>query len=254
MKSYSNITCGILTPLDLSSLQSGAVFLQLLSQYELLSPTHIGNSEPISEQYNDISIGLRSWKDPFLWRNNRANVTGSVWFGRGSSHSCVYVHLSPLQGSLYDEDLSFFLQKACPVLVADIGYIHLTTQDEFSDTDIPYECTYAIDTGLTTNDLRKKVPKLSWGTYFSGAYKEIVQRFRTFSPPVIMTEPTSDSIYVQLTDSMTSILDDYQIFKKVRFAVQNQIGGDYLFGVMNDAWKPHFNFRASTTDLNPDSK
>jgi hypothetical protein len=245
MKPYSNITCGVLSPLDLSSPEFATAILQLLARYAFISPTHAGNWEPLKDKYTEISGGISHWKNPFLWKNTRSGTTGSIWFGRGLSHSCIYVHASPHQSSASDPDWVSFLIDACGLLEADIGYVHLTTQDEFADADIPYECTYAVNTGLTTTDLLRGIPKLCWGTYLSGPYKEIGLRFKKLSLPIIVAEPRENAFYVQLTPAMDSVSKDYQVFKNVRRTVQDQVGGSSIFGCKDQAWRPHFMFKHS---------
>ena len=51
MSQYANITCGVLTPCDVSAELSAKNVFELLAKHGWAMPTHYGNEEPIQEKY-----------------------------------------------------------------------------------------------------------------------------------------------------------------------------------------------------------
>lgn len=242
MKHYTNITCGVLTPKDLSSREHGELVLRLLARHSWVLPSHVGNTEPIRTPYVDPESELTRWEEPLLWRNDRSGATGSVWFGRGTMHSCLFLHVPSPRGSSPQEAWINFLVDACGTLEADIGYVHLTTDKEMSQS---YEAASAIATGMTTHDLQKGVPNLCWAMLFGKPYQAVSQRFRSAPSLSSFKElPQAGQILVQLTSSMASIETDYRGFEDLRQAVKIQVGEDFLWSSESGAarWTPHFSF------------
>jgi len=243
MKEHSNITCGILSPLDLSSSSHGSQVLELLSRYGWLIPTNIGNFEPIRGEYRGLADGLKAWKDPFLWKNTASKLKGSVWFGHGEQHSNLYLRLKPRRVSLIQDDLVNFLIEACGVLRADMGYIHLTTHSEMEDKSIPYEYSYAIDTGLTTHDLRKGIPNICRAMVFGIRYKSIAERFENASPLSKFCEiPAKNQWFIQLSPSLDDLRVGYDTFSANRKKLIDEVGSDFISYSGGAEWKPIFTF------------
>jgi len=248
MKKYANITCGVLTPSDTSTIAHGKLILELLARHPWAAPTHLGNEEPIRELYTEVADGIRHWADPVLWKNKSSKAEGSVWFGKGKKHSCLYLNAEPKQ-SIINQDLWIsFLVDACDSLQADFGYIHLTTEQEMADPNILYDHTYAVDRGLTTHDLRKGIPNLSWAMIFGKVYQPLIQRFGRASTLMKFKEmPTLNQFFVQLTSSIEEIRKDYQTFDAARRRLKEELGDDFLCSINGSAqWKPTF-----ATDSNP---
>src|SRR4051794_18530782 len=77
LKDYSNVTCAVLTPIDLCAREQASRFLDLLLSNSWVAPSYIGNEEPIETLFTGKSEAEDRWEEPFLWKNNR--LEGSVW-------------------------------------------------------------------------------------------------------------------------------------------------------------------------------
>ena len=135
-----------------------------------------------------------------------------------------------------------FLIDACSVLHADFGYIHLTTDKEMSDPSTPYDYTYAIDRGVTTHDLTKGIPNLSWAMVFGGPYTSLIDHFRRLSVANIR-DLSEGRFYVQLTDSLDEIRNDYATFNDVRLRIRKGLGENFLSNSEGPVWRPTFKFK-----------
>lgn len=247
MKPYSNITCAVLTGRDLTAKEEGKNFLTALMPFAWALPTVIGNSEPLREKYVGEQEALGHWQDPFLWKNTSTAVEGSVWFGHGNLHSCIYLHLKPLGSMIRQEELTRFVSKVSQGFDADFGYIHLTTEREMADPAILRGLSYAVDTGLTTHDLIKGIPKLCWAMVFGSRYEDIASRFASLKPQESLTTRLEDGKHtlVQLNNNLVDSSDDYETFKNVRNKIVQVVGDDFLRkpdGGPAD-WRPNFSFR-----------
>jgi hypothetical protein len=213
MKSYSNVTCAVLSPLDISKPERGKQFLDLLERHPFVTPTKIGNSEPIIDKFDGPTKSIGKWTDPVLWQN--AKVEGSAWFGHGNKHSCIYWRLKPKNCN--QNALKSFFLDTCQLFKADFGYIHLMTQEEMGSSEIPYDCNYAIDVGVTTKDLEKGIPNLCWATVFGECYGKLVN---TSQQPGLHTlveyHQQSEQTYIQLTPMISDVSQNYAAFDEVR--------------------------------------
>lgn len=243
MKEYANITCGILTPWDVSSTARAKTVLKLLARHSWVMPTHIGNEEPIRERYLGVGEAMVHWLDPFLWKNAVSKIEGSLWFGHGENHTCIYVHSKLNAKTPNQAHWIEFLRDACTSLEADLGYLHLTTIAEAQDKDIPYASTYAIDTGITTRELVKGIPNLCWAMVLGGHYRHLADQFRRFAP-TLTKELGDDKVYVQLTDSLLGIRSNYRAFEKARLEIKEKIGEGF-FSSAEENWRPTFVFESA---------
>src|SRR5687768_10788840 len=94
MKAYVNLTSGVLCPSDLSGRDYGIRFLKLLEKHPWIKPDRFGNWEPVTELYQGHLEAISKWKDPFLW-TSKSGAEGSVWFGHGERHGCIFIHSNP---------------------------------------------------------------------------------------------------------------------------------------------------------------
>jgi len=241
MKEYANITCGILTPFDMTPVEKGGLIFELWSRHPWALPTHFGNVEPVRRRWTGVPDATIHWLDPFLWKNNISKVSGSVWFGRNQKHSCLYLNLKYTNALSKHDDWVRFLTDACGVLKADIGYVHLTTSREMADPDIPYDCTYAVDRGLNTHDLRKGIPNLCWAMVFGGKYHDVVERMHQISVASVRRINECQT-YLQLTPSMENVIDDYKAFNDIRLKVRRELGDDFFSCSGDITRKPMFIF------------
>jgi hypothetical protein len=244
MKTYTNLTVAVLSPLDISSPEFGVAFFELLESNPLVVPTQIGNAEPISELYEGRTKGVLSWSDPVLWKNTNTKVNGSIWFGFGKRHSCIYLHLNPKNCD--QVLLKRFLLESCKLFKADFGYIHLMTQQEMESSETPYMFSYAIDTGLTTNDLKNGVPNLCWATVFGPCYenyRNAIAKLKSIA--IVDHDANSDLTYLQLTDNIKDIISDYAEFNAIRTEAKEMIGNQLFCSASNPiaGWTPSFQMR-----------
>src|SRR5258708_1994267 len=129
------------SPLDFAGSATASDFLVLLEANHWALPTHIGNAEPLQTKYTSRQEALGHWQDPFLWKNSEGKLEGSIWFGRGKAHSCIFLRLKP-RPSDNGTSLRNFLVACCEKFQADFGYVHLTTSTEMTDPKIPYDFSY----------------------------------------------------------------------------------------------------------------
>jgi hypothetical protein len=250
MKKYANIMCGILTPLDTTSAEKGKLILEALARHPWAAPTHVGNTEPIRNHYSGPGTCASNWADPFLWKNDSSKIEGAVWFGRGKKHSCLYIGGDPKRTSFDQGKWINLLTDLCSALRADFGYIHLTTNEEMSDANIPHDCSYAVDRGLTTHDLNKGLPKLCWAMLFGKRYELAVKHLSHVADVVSKIETTqSGHVFVQITPQLTDILTDYPAFNEARKEIIRRAEMNFLRstdGGMAE-WIPHFEFEMNRT-------
>jgi hypothetical protein len=238
MKPYAAITCGVLSPLDLSGDLMGRAVLKMMGRHPLALPTHVGNVEPMRTPYEGINGGISHWADPFLWKNKKTKISGSIWFGTSNRHGAFYVSQDLEKASLTAQvPWVELLLDACRTITADFGYIHLTTKQELDEC---YEAAHAIDLGITTHELRKGLPNLCWGMYFGDPYRELSKRFEDLDLKAIRI--VEGGVYVQLTDSLEDILRSYLKFNEERMRILNEMGANFLMTSGEGKWLPEFLF------------
>jgi hypothetical protein len=219
------------------------VLLSLLSRHAWASPSHFGNDEQTLDRCSDNARALTMWADPVLWRNEQTRAEGSVWFGRGAAHSCFYLrNRAPLRnGDHHQRAWVELLADTCIALEADFGYLHLTTQSELAQN---YAAAHAIDTGITTHDLRKGIPDLCWAMVFGPRYRVVSERFRNLTGLAELREiQATGHVVVELTESLFSIATDYEKFDAWRREVKARVGDDFLWHSGGSrTWAPEFAF------------
>lgn len=107
---------------------------------------------------------------------------------------------------------------------ADFGYTHLVTDSEFENKNVPHEWTYAVDVGLTEQNLIADLAKLCWGLYLGGRLASMVElKERIKSAHVVRLFPDG-SMYIQLTNSIFDIWKNYEGFNVQRTKAEQEFG------------------------------
>jgi hypothetical protein len=224
----------------------GEKFFNALEPFVWAVPNIIGNSEPLREKYRNPQQALSLWHDPFLWKNSLRKAEGSVWFGHKKMHSCIFLHLKPGTHPVQQNEMTRCLVELSERFNADFGYVHLTTDREMVDPTLPHELNYAVDTGLTTHDLSKGIPKLCWAMVFGPRYASVGARFEAAQTQGVLTRRTANGQHtlVQLTPDLTELSADYEAFQKKRDEVKRIVGADFLRALDGGMaqWRPNFPF------------
>lgn len=242
IKKYDNITCAALTRVDLSQL--GVQFFRLIQSFQFSAPTHVGTCEPINEIYRSESAALAYWGNPLLWRNTKTKTRGSVWMGEDSLHSCVYVQVRPVSGRLDSDELLRFLGELGALLGADFGYIHYTTEVEWSHPESTYESVYAVDVGVTTHDLRLGIPNVCWAMLLGQPYIEVASCFPSDPLAEYIRREVSGNVIVQADVSLFSLRTEFERFLLVRQRMQERMSIGCIGNKKRPAlWRPTFAFR-----------
>ncbi|MDB5059587.1 MAG: hypothetical protein JWO59_3059 [Chloroflexi bacterium] len=212
---------------NIASADVGRPVMQLL--HDLLptySPYRFGHFEPLKEVMEtfDVERLARQWEESFFWASKRRVCEGSVWPQCDyNGHSAVYV-TGKSEPALYTAAIEF-MHRASQLLQPDFAYIHLFTEHQASVR--AYDVYYPYIRGVVTHELRKYLPDLVWGTIFGPPYVKLFGREVLLSAPAYLaTETAEDTIYLQLTESLTDLQTQYEAVANVREAVKDHLGRD----------------------------
>lgn len=217
------LVAGLLTPLSLAEISSGAQLLDLLIRTAPdLTPEFCGNFEPVRTPFR--SIEEVPWKSPFLWkRTTGVRADGAVWFANPDNHSATYLRVAgPRQPT---DQVVAFVQASAVALSLDFAYVHLMTEKETKAPRISYDMWYPIDIGVTSTDLRKGVPNVCWAMVLGPPYVRMIGREKLLSAPCFAVRELSDEhLYLQLTARVEDVHEDFEGFDELRHKLKAYLG------------------------------
>ena len=235
---YSKVTLNILTPYSFEHEEEGKAFLHfLVKSYPEMVPQKYNYVDPVKFNFdvNDIDTALAGWKNGFLWKRKMPDLDGSLWKpSRPDLHGWLTMDL--VSGDPEQARMDRFLKDASSFLNADFGFLHVLNPIEIAKTRkngtigciSPKRQEYQID--VTSHDLHKFVPNLFWATVFGEPYVNMVGRERMLSSPApVVEELPYGGIYIQLSESISDMLTDYERVDKVRQRVKDHLNNNIFF-------------------------
>lgn len=227
-------TTEILLPIDARDHVFGEYFWkQIECSYPDLMPGRYGTSEPLCNTIHDGDITPmleRSWNEGYtvVWQSAKFGHKGSWLMTNGHRHSSclMYGNLKLLSIS----QIKSLYANLASVYPISLAFVHAPNEKEFHTTRSWHKQMYApIEHGFNTPALVSYLPNLTWGMYFGLPYVDIIGKDRLLNTPVAGTEQWGDGIYIQLTDNIGDILNDYDQFEGLRVLVKKHIGCDLFF-------------------------
>lgn len=222
MKEPEDFTLKILLPSGFEEKINCKKLLSLLNNtLEEFFPNKIGNWEPIKTPFISIDEACKYWQYPFLWKRvKNIRCEGNVSMGFKNTHSTIVVW--SISKNLPVPKIISFLNSACTQFEADIGYIHLCVKRESEVFD--YDLWYPLSIGLVTHDLRKGIPLLPWATVFGAPYVNLLGIDTFLSAPAqTVIRLNDEQVYLQVTESMNDIREDFDSFARKRAAIMDHL-------------------------------
>lgn len=238
------LSSGLLFPFDVSHISFGRKYFELVSAHAPnLLPEKYGNDEPLQGRFSLDSIEpilQASWQDMFLWKSKSSKTNGIWGMGKGVRHSSLFFYGK--NRSINSSELkSLYKEMAVSFGQIDFGYVHALADPEWQSF-MPFatDMLSPFNSGVTTVNLRKCIPNLSWATLFGRPYVELIGVDRILSSPAFKVERWGDNlVYVQVSPEISDVESAFSDFNDRRNAVKRHLG-DHLF------FKPN----ASQHDLN----
>jgi hypothetical protein len=229
---YVNI--GFLTPYSLTSKKVGRRFFTLISDLlPNLLPEQYNNYEPINKKFSleKIEEVLESWENPFLWKRRKPKVLGMTWMKGNNVHPSTYIDINCTNTEFQSIDAEKWVnlfQQVSLFTKVDFSYLHLFTQTEFDMEN--YDASMPFRQGISTHQLRKYLPNLTWATVFGAPYVELFGREKVLSAPAFLVQEMHENIfYVQLSENFSDFKSQYQEINTTRQAVKKHLGVNAFF-------------------------
>ena len=248
MKSLDNfkdrVCLGILTRQLLASIADGRAFMDMLiSMVPQCAPAKYGNCEPIKRPFVNFDEAAMFWKHPFLWTCRAPRNSGSVWMNDSPRHTCIdlvlYGHNIP------HLELCSFLKNASLAFKADFAYLHTLTRSEVNSSLVCYAQWHPFDMGVTTNDLRKGLPNLPQISIFGEPYVQLIGKSKLLASPAKCIAALDENlIFLQVEESCSEPIKDFNAFEERRALLKNHIGEDVFLGTSAGGRRrvPEFSF------------
>jgi hypothetical protein len=225
-----DLDIGILTSHREKLQNQGRKFLKLFcSHLPEVTPLFYGNHDPVNKEFKleNIDEIIKDWNECFFWKSTRLASEGRVWIDRKTTHSSIYIankskHLD------CGNAVNFFLESTL-LLEPDFAYIHLFPKEEllaaYPDIDMNlYDSVMPFRQGVVTHLLRKYLPNLCWGTVLGSPYVELFGRENILSAPApIIKELPYGAIYVQLSERLEDLRENYREIDAVRQLVKKHL-------------------------------
>ncbi|MCE5324307.1 hypothetical protein LLG46_13485 [bacterium] len=256
------IEMDILTPRRLMSKEDGREVLDLLCKTSPnLIPEKWGTYEPIRTPFDPADYGpaLSDWGNVFLWKRRQPKTEGSVWSAWSVRKKTGSIMVTVDAAKADVAGLIRLLEMSAPGLTPHFAYIHMLTEQ---DIDIgrlndtvgcldPERQRYGLC--VTGYQLEKYIPELYWVTVFGKPYVELFGLDRLLCAPApVVREIGGGCVYIQLSDSIYDLENDYQSVNNTRLAVKKHLDSNAFFDP--DAPKDHvYNVPALELEPLPDS-
>jgi hypothetical protein len=113
----------------------------------------------------------------------------------------------------------------------DYGWMHALCDEEFETyQSTRYEAVRPFNTGPSTYVLQKWLPNLAWGNVFGKPYIDLIGRKKLLRCPAYLVEEwTDDVVYIQLTDDINSIAENFAQFEESRQKAVMEIGTEFFY-------------------------
>ena len=206
----------------------------LRDEFSELFPGMYGRDEPLSFQISNssvdplVEIGLENCYS-IIWKpRDRPNVEGILDFTNGKRHSAVTIYGNPKQLSA-PELQKVILRTASEVPVV-VGFVHLICDAEFEATRPWNRQLYQpFNSGINPRELERYLPNLAWLTFFGRPYVDIMGADVLANTPAYWVEQVDDGYYVQLTEDIYDVANNYEAFDAVLEEAKAHIGRKFFF-------------------------
>lgn len=222
------VESGLLTRCSLSGQEGGRRFLELLQEASPeLSPERYSSSEPINRVFDPANVDevLQTWGNSFLWKRTRPKVFGQFLSGWAMVHDAVYLSVGAEHF-----DVELLISLACAFhgqWPLDFAYSVLPTEEDLSDLNHYQACVEPLAQGLTSEDLKKGLPSLPWGTFLGEPYLELFGESHALATPVFRAAKVEDGlVFLQLTQSVLDCVNARAKVQAVRREAMRHLGED----------------------------
>lgn len=241
MKFKMPLTVNVLSPLALKRpvefVEAVQTFVDLLPQ---VSPEKWGWWEPLNREFvaRDLTtlVPEGSVCETVYWkRDKRPKAEGAFttrWISKsskvGDTHSSIGFTVE--LGQLEQADLLRYLKLASIRSQADFAMLDTLTE--------PYKGA-AVESGsapfgdrfmLTTHLLRHWLPDIFWANVFGPPYVRLFGKERLLSAPAsVVEELGSETVYLQLSEHITDIVDDPGNIRSRRALIKTHLQRDAFF-------------------------
>lgn len=200
-------------------------FLRFLFEQRELAPEIVGNYEPLRQV-------VATWKEalsyceasPFLWVRKHRNISQGSLFHTGA-HGAGTVSLT----AAFEESrdwLSFFRQLIS-VTKAHYGYVHLLTDDEWSETRLEPSEISDFRLGAIAKTLEDGFVDLGWANYFGPRWKAKVNPIKLASNAVEM-QHVDEGYLFSITPTISEVKTNYDLFDRRRELIKGAFSSGFF--------------------------
>jgi hypothetical protein len=226
MAQWKDLDLGVLIPRTVTASDVAGIMEHLQRLLPAYLPYRYGDVEPLRKKMEVFNIDdlLRTLSTELFWTSKIQAAEGCIWMRSGNRlHDSIILSGKSTKVGLTNA-VDWLIDIAC-LFEADFSYIHLFTQQEFTQRD--YELVHPYRSGVVTHQLRKYLPDLAWGTVFGPPYLRLFSRDVLLAAPAyLVKELSEDRIYLQLSPSLTDLQTDYDRVDRIREATKDHLGRD----------------------------
>jgi hypothetical protein len=238
---------GILIRPHLSGREQGRLFFEFLrSSLPGWVPDRYGISEPVRDTFSfeKLESILDRWVTGFIFKRRQPRTDGHVLFGSRYRGLHDVVYLSAHAKEIDMAAVRVFVDQLNDAWGVDLAYVHQGGgEQELSDLEYYDRCIAPFGQGLTTHDLKKGLPGLSWAMLFGKPYVDFFGRQQLASAPAALTCVTpSDLAYIQGTSSLVDCIHNPGAVRAWVSGCIEHLGTDaFVLGRAQSAkWTPDF--------------
>jgi hypothetical protein len=211
-------------------LDDGTELLRLIERHvpEAL-PEKCGTEDPPRERFSWDALGELWGAGGFLWRAK--GVEGEVIQPQPGQHES-YVLIDADPARVGAEALVAFVEAFCARHRAIYGHVHLVTEADRgrSGPDDPFVNGDEPNLFVTAEEIADSIPALFWTSVLGPPLVDRIGRDRVLGAPVARcSEPSEQTVVLQLTDRVEDLREDYAAFDAAREQAKHHLGAEHFF-------------------------
>lgn len=240
MKFVIPVTTTLLSPL---SLRRSADMLKAVQTYAeclpIALPEQWGWSEPdrpFDLRDMEQTIASAGECDSIYWKRKRAPKAEGSFTVRWRSKSQYLrdthgkISFTSELGQISQAELINWLKTAGPRTQVHMGMIDAVTKPYLPFAQESGASPYGDNFLFTTHLLRHWLPDVFWGTVFGQPYVKLFGKERLLNAPVAVAEEIAENmVYLQLTDNLADLINDFDAVQACRTQVKKHLQVDAFF-------------------------